>query len=59
MTQYRTLILRVPRKRPDISSCMQNEDGMAVEDVVGGVMVGSPDLPWAALFAETARVLSY
>lgn len=39
--------------------CMKNVGGMTKADLVDGVVVGSSDVTWPALFAENATVLNY
>ncbi len=39
--------------------CMKNVGGMTEADVIDGVLLGSPELTWGALFTEGARTLSY
>jgi predicted peroxiredoxin len=39
--------------------CMVNVGGMAEEDVMDGVIIGSPEYTWSAMFAENVTVLSY
>lgn len=39
--------------------CMQNVGGMTEEDLMAGVLLGSPPLTQGALFADNVTVLSY
>jgi predicted peroxiredoxin len=39
--------------------CMKNVGGMAEMDVLPGVIIGSPEYTWSALFAEGVVALSY
>ena len=39
--------------------CMKNVGGMAEMDVLPGVIIGSPEYTWSALFAEGVVAISY
>ncbi len=39
--------------------CMVNVGGMVEDDIMDGVIIGSPEYTWSALFAENVTVLSY
>ena len=39
--------------------CMVNVGGMETEDILPGVLIGSPEYTWSALFAENVTTLSY
>ncbi len=39
--------------------CMVNVGGMAEEDVLDGIIIGTPEYTWSAMFAENVTVLSY
>jgi predicted peroxiredoxin len=39
--------------------CMVNVGGMDTEDILPGVIIGSPEFTWSALFAENVTTLSY
>jgi len=39
--------------------CMKNVGGMTKADLLEGVVIGSSDVTWPALFAENATVLNY
>lgn len=39
--------------------CMKNVGGLSKDDLIGGVVVGGPDVTWPALFADDTTVLSY
>ncbi len=40
-------------------TCMVNVGGMKKEEILPGVLIGTPDYTWAAMFAENVTVLSY
>lgn len=40
-------------------TCMVNVGGMVKTDVLPGVIIGTPEYTWAAMFAEGVTVLSY
>ncbi len=39
--------------------CMKNVGGMTQADLLDGVLIGSSDVTWPALFADNATVLNY
>ncbi|MBT3314140.1 MAG: hypothetical protein HN390_05960 [Anaerolineae bacterium] len=39
--------------------CMVNVGGMETEDILPGVIIGTPEFTWGALFAENVTTLSY
>lgn len=39
--------------------CMKNVGGMTKADLLEGVLIGSSDVTWPALFADNATVLNY
>ena len=39
--------------------CMKNVGGMKKADLLDGVLIGSSDVTWPALFADNATVLNY
>jgi predicted peroxiredoxin len=39
--------------------CMVNVGGMVEEDVLDGIIIGTPEYTWSAMFAENVTVLSY
>ena len=39
--------------------CMKNVGGMVEDDIIAGAIVSSPEVVWAALFADNVTVLSY
>lgn len=39
--------------------CMVNVGGMITEDVLPGIIIGTPEYTWSAMFAENVTVLSY
>jgi predicted peroxiredoxin len=39
--------------------CMVNVGGMVEDDIMDGVIIGTPEYTWSALFAENVTVLSY
>ena len=39
--------------------CMKNVGGIAEDQLLEGVIIGSPEYTWSAMFAENVTVLSY
>lgn len=39
--------------------CMKNVGGMTKDDLMDGVVIGSADVTWPALFADNTTVLNY
>ena len=39
--------------------CMKNVAGMDTEDILPGVIIGTPEFTWGAMFAEDVTVISY
>lgn len=39
--------------------CMVNVGGLAEEEILDGVIIGTPEYTWSAMFAEDVTVLSY
>ena len=39
--------------------CMKNVAGMDTEDILPGVLIGTPEFTWGAMFAENVTAISY
>ena len=39
--------------------CMKNVGGLSEDEILPGVIIGTPEYTWAAMFAEDATVISY
>jgi predicted peroxiredoxin len=39
--------------------CMKNVGGISEEEVLPGIIIGTPEYTWSAMFAENVTVLSY
>ena len=39
--------------------CMKNVGGLAESEIADGVIIGTPEYTWSAMFAENVTVLSY
>jgi predicted peroxiredoxin len=40
-------------------TCMKNVGGMSEKDILPGVVIGTPEYTWAALFADNVRVMTW
>lgn len=39
--------------------CMKNVGGLSEDEILPGVIIGTPEYTWSAMFAEDATVISY